>query len=325
MQYLLTGGYGCIGSWIANKLLDQGHDVAIYDVREDTSRMALIMSPEKSGQIDFIEGDITDGDTFTGVARDLDASCIFHLAGLQVPVCRENPVMGAMVNVVGTLNVLETARILKDQVTRVVYASSGAVYGMEEEYDTGPVSNDAQLKPLTHYGVFKQCNEGNARVAYLDHGVSSIGLRPWTVYGPGRDFGLTSDPTKAVKAALLGRPFVIEYGGRNNMQYVGDTADIFIRCAQAEFEGAEAYSIRGEVVDIQQVIAAIEQVMPEAAGLITHTENTIPIAPDLDASRLDREIGNIANTSLIGGIKETMEVFRACRASGTLDTSDLDS
>lgn len=324
MNYLLTGGYGCIGTWIAKNLLAQGHSVSIFDLIEDRRRMSLIMSPDDMARIKFIQGDITDGQAITQATERAGAIYIIHLAGLQVPVCKNDPVKGAMVNVIGTLNVLETASTLSDQVKRVVYASSGAVYGMEEEYGSGPVSNDAQLKPLTHYGVFKQCNEGNARVAFLDRGVSSIGLRPWTVYGPGRDFGLTSDPTKAVKAALLGRAFSIKFGGRNNMQYVRDTADIFIRCTEADFRGAEAYSIRGDVVDIDEIISVIEDVVPEAKGLITHTSNTIPIAPDLDGSRLMAEIGYIVHTPLADGIRDTFEIFRACHVNGRLDAADLD-
>jgi nucleoside-diphosphate-sugar epimerase len=65
------------------------------------------------------------------------------------------------------------------------------------------------LAPTTHYGVFKCCNEGNARIYFQDHGVSSIGLRPWTVYGVGRDFGMTSEPTKAIKSLALSRPYHI--------------------------------------------------------------------------------------------------------------------
>lgn len=324
MHYLLTGGYGCIGSWIVKNLVEQGHDVSIYDLVQDTRRMSLIMHPDEIARVRYIQGDITDGALFTKVVGDLGVARIIHLAGLQVPVCREKPVMGAMVNVIGTLNVFEAARAHRDQVKRIVYASSAAVYGMEEEYGTGPISNDAALKPLTHYGVFKQCNEGNARVYHLDSGISSIGLRPWTVYGPGRDFGLTSDPTKAVKAAMLGRRFVIKYGGRNNMQFADDTARIFIRCAEAEYAGAGAYSIRGDVVTIDDVIHSIERVIPSAKGLITHTKNTVPIAPDLDDAPLVNDIGHIPRTPLDEGIRRTFEVFKRHHESGTLDIRDLD-
>ena len=323
MQYLLTGGYGCIGSWIVNNLLDQDHKIAIYDVEKNTTRMALIMDPHEIARIQFIKGDITDGSHFSNVVAEIGASHIIHLAGLQVPVCRANPILGAMVNVIGTLNVFEAAKIHNDIVRRIVYASSAAVYGMEDDYDSGPVDNDAILKPVTNYGVFKQCNEANARVYFLDHGISSIGLRPWTVYGPGRDFGLTSDPTKAVKAAILKRKFVIGYGGRNNMQYVNDTARTFIRCSEANYEGSSAYSIRGDVVSVGEIIESIERVDPGATGLLTHLDINLPIAPDLDDQAIQQDIGKIPYTPLDEGIRETWNIFKKHHETGSLISNDM--
>ena len=107
-----------------------------------------------------------------------------------------------MVNVVGTLNVFEVARRRREQVQGIVYASSAAVFGPEEAYGGSTIPEGAPLLPDTHYGVFKQCNEGNARVYFLDDGISSVGLRPWAVYGVGRDRGITSGPTKAIKATV---------------------------------------------------------------------------------------------------------------------------
>jgi nucleoside-diphosphate-sugar epimerase len=103
-----------------------------------------------------------------------------------VPACKADPVAGAFVNVLGTLNVFEAARAVG--VERVVYASSAAVFGMSE--DDAALDETALCEPATHYGVFKRTNEGNARVYFLDHGLSSVGLRPLTVYGVNRDSDL---------------------------------------------------------------------------------------------------------------------------------------
>ena len=152
---------------------------------------------------------------------------IIHLAGLQVPTCKADPVAGAFVNVIGTLNLFEAAKAVGAE--RVVYASSAAVFGAGEP--ATPVDETAATEPATHYGVFKRTNEGNARVYFLDHGLNSVGLRPLTVYGVNRDTGLTSDPTKAMKAAVLGVPFQIRFSGATDFQYVEDTAAAFIACA----------------------------------------------------------------------------------------------
>ncbi len=103
-----------------------------------------------------------------------------------------------------------------------------------------------------------------ARVYYLDHGLSSVGLRPLTVYGVGRDFGLTSDPTKAMKAAVIGRPFHIRFGGRTDFLYVVDTADAFIRAAASDLTGSHVFNVHGETVSIAEVVAEIERAWPEA-------------------------------------------------------------
>jgi nucleoside-diphosphate-sugar epimerase len=177
--------------------------------------------------------------------------------------------------------------------------------------------------PSTHYGVFKCCNEGNARIYFQDHGVSSIGLRPWTVYGVGRDFGVTSEPTKAIKAVAAGRKYHISYGGLQDLQYVADVAATFLRALVAPFEGAEAYNVRGAVVPIEEFVATLRSVAPESAEFITHGDRQLPIAPDLDDARLATRFSPLPRTSLAQGIGETYRRFVALRQGGRLDLSDL--
>ena len=120
-----------------------------------------------------------------------------------------------------------------------------------------------------HYGVFKHANEGNARVFYTANGISSIGLRPWTVYGIGRDSGLTADPTLAIRAAALNEPFQIRLSGNMDLQYVGDVAETFIRCLLSPVEGAHVFNLAGDIVDMQDFIATLDSIQPGATRLIT--------------------------------------------------------
>ena len=83
-------------------------------------------------------------------------------------------------------------------------------------------------QPGTLYGVYKRANEGTAHVYWADHGVASVGLRPHTVFGPGRDQGLTSAPTTAMLAAACGRPYRIPFGGTSQFQYAPDAARAFV-------------------------------------------------------------------------------------------------
>ena len=177
---------------------------------------------------------------------------------------------------------------------------------------------------MSHYGAYKVCNELNARVYWLDHGITSVGLRPWTVYGVGRDFGMTSEPTKAIKSAAVGRPYHITYGGLQDLQYVGDVAATFIRALEHPFEGAEAFNLRGAVEPIEAFVKALCDVVPEGRELITHGDRQLPIAFDLDDSRLQARLGPIGRTSLREGIAETYRRFVALREQGRLDLSDLE-
>jgi nucleoside-diphosphate-sugar epimerase len=319
----MTGGYGCIGAWVARQLLDEGEDVWIFDLKEDTHRIDLLVEPDERERIHYLPGDVSDPSAFRAAVESCGATHLLHLAGLQVPVCRDNPILGARVNVLGTLSVFEAASALKDQVRRVVYASSAAVHGPPEPGVAGPIRDEVRLAPLTHYGAFKVCNELNARVYWLDRGISSVGLRPWTVYGVGRDFGVTSEPTKAIKAVAAGRTYHISYGGLQDLQYVADVAATFLRALVAPFEGAEAYNIRGAVAPIEEYVATLRQVAPAASDLVTHGDRQLPIAPELDAARLAERFAPIHLTSLADGIADTYKRFVALRDAGRLDLSDL--
>ena len=235
MRVLMTGGYGCIGTWIAKQLCEAGQEVWIYDLKEDTHRLDLVLDPEQKAAIHFLQGDVSDVDALRSAVGRVGATHILHLAGLQTPTCRANPILGAKVNVIGTLAAFEAALSHKEQVERVVYASSAAVHGPAEPNAAGALGDVVRLAPLSHYGAFKVCNELNARVYWLDHGITSIGLRPWTVYGVGRDFGMTSEPTKAIKSVAVGRPYHISYGGTQDLQYVADVAATFVRALTQPF------------------------------------------------------------------------------------------
>lgn len=323
MRVLLTGGYGCIGAWIAKQLLAQAHSVWIYDLKEDPRRLHLIMPPEQVAQVAYIPGDVTDLPAFRAALETHGITHVIHLAGLQVPTCRADPILGARVNVIGSLVVFEAVKALREQVQRLVYASSAAVYGPPELYPAGPLGDDIQLTPSTHYGYFKCCNEGNARIYYLDNGLSSIGLRPWTVYGVGRDLGMTSEPTKAIKSLALGRPYHVTYGGWQDLQYVEDVAGVFVRALEAPYQGAKSYNLRGAVVDLPTFHRALCEVAPEASKLITHGDRQLTIAYDLDDAALQRDLGPLPATPLVEGIRRTLTLFRQLADEGRLDTSDL--
>lgn len=323
MRVLITGGYGFIGAWVAKQLLDRGDAVYSYDLREDPRRLRLVMSDDEVKRVRFVPGDVTDVAALDTAVKANGITHILHLAGLQVPTCKADPLLGAKVNVLGTLAVFEAARINK--VERVVYASSAAVFGEPGRYPPGPQPDDAPLVPGTHYGVFKCCNEGNARIYYQDHGVVSVGLRPWTVYGPGRDLGMTSEPTKAIKAVLLGRSYAINFGGWTDFQYVGDTAGTFVNALSRPYRGAKSYNCRGAVVTLDEYRQTLIRVLPEAEKRVTVGSTQIAICYDLSDDGLRTDLGAMPNTPLEEGIRETVRIFKQLQSEGRLDASELES
>jgi nucleoside-diphosphate-sugar epimerase len=319
--FLVTGAHGFIGAWIVKRLLAENVTVVIFDKSPDAQRLRLIINDDEISRAKVVTGDITEANCLSPVIDRFAITNIIHLAGLQVPTCRTDPRLGAMVNVVGTINVFEAARQFAG-IKNIIYASSAAVFGLSE--DERPLTEHDEAEPATHYGAFKRCNEGNARVYHLDHEVNSVGLRPLTVYGVGRDFGLTSDPTKAMKAAVVGRPFHIRFGGRTDFQYVGDTAEVFIRAATSNLEGAHVFNLHGETVRISDVVKEIERLLPRAEGTITCADEPLAIPAEMDDSAIRAALGDLPATPLADGVSATMERFAELQSEGRLDTSDLD-
>jgi nucleoside-diphosphate-sugar epimerase len=321
-NFLVTGAHGFIGAWVVKRLLAEGASVIIFDQSANPQRLRLIMDDDEIALAKFVEADITDSDAVSQVVERNHINHIIHLAGVQVPICRANTRLGAMVNVVGTINVFEAAKNSGGQIKKVVYASSAAVFGEAE--DDQAVSEGEAGAMTTHYGAFKRCNEDNARVYFLDNGISSIGLRPLTVYGTGRDFGMTSDPTKAMKAAVVGRPFHIRFGGKTDFLYVADCADAFIRSTKADLQGAHVFNLHGETVPVADVVTEIERWIPAAKGSITVAEAGIKMPSHLDDSAINAALGSLPHTSLAQGVKETIDRFTLLQREGRLDISDLD-
>jgi UDP-glucuronate 4-epimerase len=315
-RFLVTGALGCIGAWVVRVLVQEGVPTTVLDIAGNPHRLKLIMTGDELARVSFVTGDITDLTTVERAVRESGTTHVIHLAGLQVPFCKADPSLGACVNVVGTVNVFEAAK--RAGLHRVVYASSVAVFGLSEDYPEGAVGNDAPLRPRTHYGVYKQANEGTAKIYWLDDGLTSVGLRPYTVYGPGRDQGLTSGPTKAILAAAAGKPYHIPFGGRSAYQYAEDVARAFIRAARVELEGAHVFNMRGSVVHMSEIVQAIEAVEPAAHGQITFDPKPLQLPEELDYSALQAALGPLTETSLIQGVQSTLRVFKQALAEGKL-------
>lgn len=321
-SYLVTGSMGCIGAWTIYNLFKQNEPVVGFDLSADAYRLKLLLNDEEIAQIPLLRGDISDFGEVERAVLDQGITHIIHLAALQVPFCKADPVLGARVNVVGTVNVFETAARHPDQVKRVVYASSVAAYGPPNLYGENAVDENAPLFPATHYGVYKLANEGTARIYLQDKGVTSLGLRPFVIYGVGRDRGLTSTPTKAMLAAVLGRRYEITYSSRSNLQLADDTARTLIGLATVPFQGARVFNLGGSKAPIRELVHALEQVAPETKGLVTIADVTLPFPGELDDRALKAILPDAPETPLVDGVRATVNSFRDLIARRRIDVEN---
>src|SRR6266542_4397614 len=147
MTTLVTGAFGCIGAWVCKRLLEAGERPIALDVGDDPWRLRMIVGPHRLRDLVMVQGDITDRDGVSRVVGEHQAERIIHLAAWQVPLCRQDPSRGALVNVVGTANVFEAAKAHRDRVSRVTYFSSAGVFGPPHLYGPGPVTDDSPPGP----------------------------------------------------------------------------------------------------------------------------------------------------------------------------------
>jgi nucleoside-diphosphate-sugar epimerase len=235
-----------------------------------------------------------------------------------VPFVRANPPLGANVNVTGTVNVFEGVLAARDQIRGLVYASSAGVLGPPDLYPDGVARDDSAQAPATLYGVFKQANEGTARIYAAEHGLWSVGLRPWVIYGLGRDQGMTSGVTVAMLAAAAGVPYRITYGGESLFQYAADVAARFIAAARAGLAGAAVFNVGGTTASVDDVIEAIKRAAPDMAHPITHDPAPLPVVARADSSALERSVSVPPYLSLEEGVERTVRAFRRLLEEGRI-------
>jgi nucleoside-diphosphate-sugar epimerase len=318
-RFLVTGALGCIGAWTVRTLVREGAVVTGFDLGTDPRRLRLIMTPDELAHVELVRGDITDLPALESAIDTHAITNVIHLAALQVPFCRADPPRGALVNVLGTVNVFEAVKRRGGQMAPVVYTSSIAAFADDDaDPATGRLTVEATGHPRTHYGVYKVANEGNARVYWLDDGVASVGLRPMTVYGVGRDQGMTSGPTKAVVAAVLGLPYTVAFGGPTLFQYAEDVARTLVAASRSALPGAHVFNLPGEVADGAELVDAIEAAVPGSSGRIGFEPATLPFPSEIDHDGIEA-LGSLPVTPFAEGIAASVTIYRDLAAAGRLD------
>ncbi len=290
---LITGAAGCIGAWVVKKLLMQGARPIIFDLSKNTARLDLIM--DNTDTVIWETGDITDYDRLSDVIAKHKVFAIIHLAAMQTPYCKANPINGIKINVLGTANVFEVAR--QYGIKRLTYASSIAAPAM---------GNNDFLATL--YGAHKVCGEHMAAVYWQDWQVPSVCIRPGVIYGPGRDQGMSAAPTVAILAAINKQDYTIPFSGPVAFVHVEDAADRFIAVISRDVNGAPVFDMQGTEADVMEVANEIKLQIQNANIKLKGPPLPFPHAPD-DGS-LDRFINVPPYRSLRDGIADTIAVFK---------------
>lgn len=301
---LVTGAGGCIGSWAMALLVRAGVPVVAFDLSDDKRRPRLLMADDELAKVTWLTGDIADTEAVAGVVAGQGIRAIIHLAALQVPFCKADPVAGAKANVVGTVNVFEAAR--QSGVKRLAYASSIAALSF--------IPEASYLATL--YGAYKICDEMIARCYFEDWNVSSVGIRPGFVYGVARDQGLTAKTTIAILAAAANRPYTMPYSGGASALHAGEVASAFIRAVSEERDGAPVLDVNGRATTVAAWLDIVRSLAPGAQ--LDIAGEALPFPTDLSDEPVRAYLGDYGQVSLEDGIRETYEAFRDLLAAGKL-------
>jgi UDP-glucose 4-epimerase len=171
---LVTGESGAIGSWVTRELVEQGRRAVSYDARLDTTLVKDI-----EDKLECVVGDILDLPSIIHTIKRYEVERIIHMAAALPDLCEANPLVGFRINVEGTLNVFEAARLM--DIRRVVYASSRSVYDISRgEYahpTYKPIDEDYPKAPRDVYGATKLFAEHMGVNYNRIYGLDVIGLR----------------------------------------------------------------------------------------------------------------------------------------------------
>ena len=320
---LVTGGYGCIGAETVKWLVRETDcRVVVCSRSVHAARSEAVFGDLDHQQLSFVQADVTDINRMRQVFSQFDFTHVAHLAGLQTPECNSKRELGLQVNLVGTQNLLELSKQLENPIERFVYASSIAVYGPRASYPSGPVRMDSAPAPVNVYGVWKLASEHICRLYSSETGVDTISIRPGVLFGPGRDLGLTSTPTTAMKQIAKGQAFEIPFSNRQDYMYAPDVGAAFGHALLEPFSGYAAFTLPGHCVDTTKVVAAMQAACDEL-GMSDHFKITIgndevPFVCELEYQPFVDAFPNVPQTPLADAVKQSIKFFVDQHAAGLL-------
>ena len=307
-RILITGSTGCIGTHTVDLLLSEGAGEVF-----GFNRSNPVGSEDKPG-FNFIAGDLSDAQSIERAVQEIEPTHVIHLGALQTPDCRDFPMKGLDINVLGTAYLFQACVQLNRPLERFVFASSSAVNGTRSLYGKDGVRPEDPYHPFNLYGYWKVAGEGMAQAFHQASGVSTVSLRLATTYGPGRDRGFTAAMTSAMKAVVKGEPFEVPYRGKEHYHFSLDVGAGFARAAIDPFSGSGVFNLLGQTYAIEDFISTIS----EEAVHFEFDEPKIKFSDDAEMSPFIYDLNDEATkeafprmpfTSLNEGVRQSLAYF----------------
>ena len=307
-RILITGSTGCIGTHTVNLLIAEGAG-EIFGFNRSVPKES-----EQSNNYHCIAGDLSDPESIESVVKEVEPTHVIHLGALQTPDCRDYPMKGLDINVIGTAHLLQACSKLKNPLERFVFASSSAVNGARSLYGSEGVRPEDPYHPFNLYGYWKVAGEGMAQAFHQVTGTPTVSLRLATTYGPGRDRGFTAAMTSAMKAVVRGESFEVPYRGQEHYHFSLDVGAGFARSVMDPFSGYGVFNLLGQTHKIEDFIATI---FKEAVHFEINKPK-ITFASDAELSPFIYELNDESTrkafpkmplTSLSNGVNQSLSYF----------------
>ena len=257
---LITGGAGMIGRELARLLLADGEDITLLDLAPASS-----LPEDIRDRVTLARGDITNWAQVLDAVKSAGADTIYHIAALMPPACEIDHAAGYAVNVGGTFNVLEAARLF--DTGTVVYSSTTATFGSELP---DVVPNDYVQRPPTMYGTSKVCSEQLGLHYHRHYGMDFRAVRFLSMLGPGRvaGAGWSAYTSLVVEESAKGRPFTIKVDESLRLRfiYVKDAALSLIQLARASEDSltCRVYNLDGFSASTKELVDATRRHVPDS-------------------------------------------------------------
>lgn len=327
-RILITGGYGCIGSETAKWLIRHTDaDVILCSRKISAERTERVFHDVDRQRITAIEADVTDGPAMQRIMEQQQISAVAHLAALQTPDCNAHRDLGLQINLAGTQNLIEAIKASQRDLSRLVFASSIAVYGPRADYPAGQVPMLADPRPVNVYGIWKLAAEHLCRLFQADTGVPTVCLRPGVLFGPGRDAGLTASPTTAMKCLALGMPYEIPFASRQDYLYAPDVGAAFGNALVEPFSGYGIFTLPSQTLTTAEIVSLLRQATDSLEAIqsfdVTVGQAEVPFICDLDFRPFLEAFPNSPLTPMESALRRSVEVFIEQANRGWLTAKDV--